>query len=167
MIMCDGCYQSNLVISTGPSEQSINNHINECANILRRSSQHGIPFDYTIKIHEQNRHEKGHYYDVFLNTPHLKEHKEIYTQLFNGINKEDRLIPAYIFDDQPRHIMCAFLGGVIDADGGVSNKGYIQIGSTSKALAYQQFYLADKLGYNPKIYINHYNKKIYPKFVIE
>lgn len=52
---------------------------------------------------------------------------------------------------------------MIDADGYINRTTHggsiVQLGSTNKELSIQQLYLAQTLGMEAKIYLNHYSKK--------
>ena len=85
-----------------------------------------------------------------------KKFQDKFTELFGGLQKNCRNIPREIFT-APKEIKLAFLAGMIDGDGHISQKSKVQLGSTNKELAWQQAALAQALGYPAKIYLNHYD----------
>ena len=84
--------------------------------------------------------------------------------MFEGGVKNDRHIPPAVFR-YGRESKIAFLAGMIDADGYIhkhsTSKGTclsVQLGTTNKEMALQQFALIQSLGLLPKIYKKHYAK---------
>ena len=147
LIITDGCYDGGLSVTLdAKTEQDIMD------NFVRRvKSVWGN--DCTIKHHE--RGDKGDYCAVHVNSD-AKKFQDKFTELFGGLQKNCRSIPREIFT-APKEIKLAFLAGMIDGDGHISQKSKVQLGSTNKELAWQQAALAQALGYPAKIYLNHYN----------
>ena len=87
-----------------------------------------------------------------------------FLNMFEGLNKVDRHIPAAVFSDFPMSAKIAFLAGMIDADGYVrrTRSNQINIGSTNLELAIQQMLLANIIGLNAQIRPNWYKGKQYP-----
>lgn len=152
MILCDGAYSTNIVISVGSDEKELVECIGRMAML----------FGYTTVATEQNREERGHYWDVRINTGSFKESRKRLTALFGGEKKTDRHIPNQVFS-WSYHAKMAFLAGMFDADGYVElshDKTFaLVLGSTNKELAIQQMLLFQALGVRSRIYRNHYKSR--------
>lgn len=151
-IMCDGCLHENsevLVSFAAEDEDEIENRIMSMypENRLRH------------KLH--NRGRKGVYKEIAIKDKFLRNQC---IADFGGMNKTDRSVPSWVFN-ATREERLAFLGGAIDADGYISNKQMVQIGSTNKTLAIGQMLLANSLGLNAKMYANYYKTKDDYEFV--
>ena len=82
-------------------------------------------------------------------------------KMFEGLRKVERHIPSFVFDASYDARM-SFLAGMIDADGNLKEEGdktIVRMGSTNEELALQEMALAQSLGYQPSIYLNHYTSK--------
>lgn len=152
-ILCDGQYQKDIVSSFGLDETDIIDKYIEVTESLLNS---------TVHTYQQERGIKGEYYDVSIRGANKASVRNHLTTSFEGINKENRHIPQFVFSWSYENRL-AFLCGMIDADGYSNvngNRGCrIQIGSTNHELAIQQSLLAQSLGLPAKIYINHYDSK--------
>ena len=151
-IMCDGCLHENsevLVSFAAEGEDEIGDRIMSMypENRLRH------------KLH--NRGRKGVYKEIAVKDKFLRNQC---IADFGGMNKTDRSVPSWVFN-ATREERLAFLGGIIDADGYISNKQMVQIGSTNKTLAIGQMLLANSLGLNAKMYANYYKNKDDYEFV--
>lgn len=157
-MLCDGCYQNNHVFASiaAQGEDDIAKRWNYVVkSYYKMNSQ--------IKLWERGK--KGTYYDLIMlsnGNYALKEIIQYFTELFGGINKISRKIPHEVFS-WDRSAKLAFLAGMIDADGYINRTTHggsiVQLGSTNKELSLQQLYLAQTLGMEAKIYLNHYSKK--------
>ena len=151
LILCDGCYDSQMSITLGLDE----------SDILERAVEGFRTFHQRDPIvKEWHRGVKGNYFEI-----RCKPHHPIsdyYLELFEGLRKVERHIPSEIFDAS-YDARLSFLAGMIDADGYVrtetGNKTYVYIGSTNEELALQQMALAQSLGYNVNMYFNYYTSK--------
>lgn len=79
---------------------------------------------------------------------------------YEGLLKKDRHIPNKIYSCN-KHSRLAFLAGLIDADGFVSEENdrpVVQIGTTNKEKALQIMILVQSCGIPAKVSINNYNK---------
>lgn len=157
VLICDSSYDSSVCISLGLDETDIIEKINKVAK------ENGF---YTV-VKEQNRGEKGHYYDVFIRSNGvLKDFITKLENLFGGKQKEFRSIPKEVFSAS-HEVKCAFIAGMIDADGYIQkhfddrahNTYRGQLGSTNKELAIQQMQLIQSIGCNAKIFLNKYNSQ--------
>ena len=150
LILCDGCYATQINIALGNDEWDI---VHKAVDALE-----SLGADAYIK--EQHRGKKGDYIEVKVHNSSKLQHK--FKSEFGGIKKEERHIPQHIFDKNcGRHEKMSFLGGMIDADGYVNNTGgtiRVQLGSTNEELALQQMMLALELGFDAAMYSNYYKK---------
>lgn len=154
VMICDGCYSGGSIITsiniTGEDEIE-----DKLRNILDRH------YDYYLYTKEQHREKKGDYKDLIFkkHSFHTISKKRLnYAIKFRGYEKIDREIPEDVFrwNKDARY---AFLAGMIDADGYISENKTVQIGSTNMALAMEQAALAQSLGMPAHVYNNHYSKK--------
>lgn len=156
LIIRDGCYDGKVSVSLGVDECDI---VERYKDILKKYVLHKSS---DVKIIEQDRKEKGHYYDVNI-IGEVKKYSERFLKIFSGLKKEERKIPDFIFtaDKESKY---AFLAGMIDADGYINNhnntKSFctVQIGSTNKEMSIQTGMLAQSLGFDVFIYENRYKK---------
>ena len=154
VIICDGSFSrdNEIIVSLGADEVEICDKVEEYSNCLDISKTTEIATDRKLL----QREEKGTYYDI-----RIKLGKKIVSDIikdFRNTLKKYRTIPSWIFTAN-RDIKLAFLAGMIDADGYINDKrinSRVQIGSTNKTLALQQALLAESLGYQAKVYLNHY-----------
>ncbi|HCL4455116.1 TPA: anaerobic ribonucleoside-triphosphate reductase [Clostridium botulinum] len=153
VILCDGCYDGNITTSL--------NAIGEDDIIQKYKDIFPKIYNLNITEKEQNRGKKGLYKDLVTkgNQIHIKKQFE---NLFGGIQKIKRHIPNEVFSWN-REAKLSFLAGMIDADGYINSTGNsgstVQIGSTNKELALQTMALAQSLGLQAKVYLNHYTSK--------
>ncbi len=149
LILCDGCYATQVNITLGLDEQEIASQVIDI-----------FADEYGLKAYtrEQHRGVKGDYIEI-------KVHKSTsfgyeLKSRFGGVKKMERHIPEDIFNADRVTKLC-FLAGMIDADGYVNNANNVirvQLGSTNEELALQQMMLAIDLGLNAAVYSNRYNK---------
>lgn len=146
IILCDGCYQDGHVFCCfGLDEKEL---ADKAANIFKNE------FGLKANITQYNKGEKGNYYQVDVYSTELCRYFEV---LFEGLNKIHRHIPNIVFSKLNYDAKCAFLAGMIDADGYVRKEGnYIDIGSTNQELAIQEGLLGFSLGLPYNIFINYY-----------
>lgn len=148
LIIADGCLNENsevLVSFADKSENEISDKI------------HSIYSDDRLRDIHHDRGRKGIYNEIAIKDSALRN---LCISEFNGMIKNDREIPSSIMNAD-RSTRAAFLGGLIDADGYVNKKGNVQIGSTNRKLAIGQMLLAESLGINARMYLNHYKGKNY------
>lgn len=148
LIIADGCLNENsevLVSFADKSENEISDKI------------HSIYSDDMLRDIHHDRGRKGVYNEIAIKDSALRN---LCISEFNGMIKNDREIPSSIMNAD-RNTRAAFLGGLIDADGYVNKKGNVQIGSTNRKLAIGQMLLAESLGINARMYLNHYKGKNY------
>lgn len=148
LIIADGCLNENsevLVSFADKSENEISDKI------------HSIYSDDRLRDIHHDRGRKGVYNEIAIKDSSLRN---LCISEFNGMIKNDREIPSSIMNAD-RSTRAAFLGGLIDADGYVNKKGNVQIGSTNRKLAIGQMLLAESLGINARMYLNHYKGKNY------
>lgn len=148
LIIADGCLNENsevLVSFADKSENEISDKI------------HSIYSDDRLRDIHHDRGRKGVYNEIAIKDSALRN---LCISEFNGMIKNDREIPSSIMNAD-RSTRAAFLGGLIDADGYVNKKGNVQIGSTNRKLAIGQMLLAESLGINARMYLNHYKGKNY------
>lgn len=112
-------------------------------------------WNFDCHVQNYNRGVKG-CYDLIRICGEQKKLSEYLKNIFGGELKIERSIPNGIFSAS-REVRLAFLAGMIDGDGHISNKSKVQLGSTNKELALQQLALAQSLGYPAKLYLNHYD----------
>ena len=153
LLLCDGSYANNVFFSVGLDEKDI---IDKVEKIVKKMG-------YSISIKEQNRPIRengtsgGKYYDCNLKCgDKLKNVRSELAIKFGGIKKVDREVPIESFK-WTREAKLALLAGMIDADGYIKHKGVgvcIELGSTNKALAYGQMYIAQAVGYKATITAN-------------
>lgn len=147
-IIADGCLNENsevLVSFADKSENEISDKI------------HSIYSNDRLRDIHHDRGRKGVYNEIAIKDSSLRN---LCISEFNGMIKNDREIPSSIMNAD-RNTRAAFLGGLIDADGYVNKKGNVQIGSTNRKLAIGQMLLAESLGINARMYLNHYKGKNY------
>lgn len=148
LIIADGCLHENsevLVSFADKSENEISDKI------------HSMYADDMLRDIHHDRGRKGVYKEIAIKDSALRN---LCISEFNGMIKNDREIPSSIMNAD-RSTRAAFLGGLVDADGYVNKKGEIQIGSTNRKLAIGQMLLAESLGINARMYLNHYKGKNY------
>ena len=159
-MLCDGCYRQDSIFASIAmnGEDDVEEHIKECFKSVFGSEPRTV---------EQHRGLKGYYKDIRVYSDgngNLKRIYNHYCSLFEGVQKINRHIPGEVFL-YTRDAKLAFLAGMIDADGGITNNNTkhkhttVQMGSTNKELAIQQMLLAQALGMPAKMYINHYSSK--------
>ena len=148
-ILCDGCYQRQLssTIAMHGEDDILENYVRIMKDVCH--------LDVTVK--ERHCGVKGNYKELKVdNCDKRKLFINELINLFGGIPKINRHIPNEVFswDNQSK---LSFLAGMIDADGYLHPKsGMVQIGSTNREFALQQALLAQSLGMQTSIYINHY-----------
>lgn len=150
LIVCDGCYDSNITVTLGLDEEDIADRFikwfEEVYNL--------VPQKYY-----RNRGERGNYIEIRVN----KFDYKIFREVFGGKVKMSRRIPNSIFSSK-REDRLSFLAGMIDADGHVktknNNRVVAEIGSLNKELALQQMLLAQSLGIEAKSYTSKYKSKV-------
>lgn len=151
VILCDGCYAAQVNVTVGVDESDIQEEVFKAFTLL----------GHTPTIKEHRRGVRGNYNEIHL-TGMYAEYKKYLKDTFGGLQKKYRQIPNKVFSWSESNRI-SFLAGMIDADAGMriksDNRVRVQIGSTNKELALQQMALAQSLGYNAALYINHYNKK--------
>ena len=150
VILCDGAISSNVIASFALTGED------DIIDALATTVSKHFGVDY--KVQEQHRGPKSDYKDLkFYKTEDLKYRL---IRMFEGISKARRHVPNEVFSWN-RSAKLAFLAGMIDADGHISDSGRlsrVQLGSTNKELAYQQMLLAQSLDMPASIYENAYNK---------
>lgn len=153
VIICDGSYSSSVSVSialTGEDEIE-----DKLSTVMKKV------YGSTMVVTERHRGEKGNYKDLYFSNP--KKLRDEFSSLFEGILKIHRHIPNDVFSYN-RESRLAFLAGMIDADGYINGSGrgvsIVQLGSTNKELALQQFALMQTLGLNARMYKNHYTSKV-------
>ena len=153
VVLCDACITNGVFVCCGIDEKDI------ADEVFRIGSR--LPVSENARIKEHHRGMKGDYYEIHIGN---KKCADYYRHMFEGGVKNKRHIPADVFryDRQGR---IAFLSGMIDADGYIHKRSTpkgtclsVQLGTTNKELALQQFALAQSLGLLPKIYEKHYAK---------
>lgn len=154
LLICDGCYASSINIALGLDEEDV---LTSAREIIKNN------WKLETKVTKRERGEKGSYFDLYVTGQQISYRKHL-RALFGGVTKAERHLPEDILS-WSRNSRLAFLAGMIDADGYINkaekDKGSanrVQLGSTNPALALQQLYLAQSLGYPAKIYENHYKK---------
>lgn len=154
LALCDSSFVTTLNISLGLDVLDIQQRAVE---VLKKEYNGTNPY-----IVEQRRGVKGNYNDIRVSSTEVNESGlRAHLQDFDGIKKVDRHIPNKLWNCS-REVRLAFLGGIIDADGYISNSStisVINIGSTNQELAIQEMLLAQSLGYPARMYLNHYSKK--------
>ena len=158
LMLCDGCYQSGVCVSIAAyGEDEIQNKFLDVVSKYFR-----LP----AKVQLQERGPKGTYKDLKIlsdGTSKLREVRQLFAEMFGGVNKVDRHIPVDVFRWN-RSAKLAFLAGMIDADGYVvragsdAGTGMTHIGSINRELSIQQLMLAQSLGMPARVYANHYKK---------
>lgn len=149
-IMCDGCLNENseiLVSFADTGEEEIAEKIESL--YAEDSLRH--------KRHDRGR--KGTYREIAIKDKWLRNQC---ISEFNGMVKNDRRVPDSIFT-ATREERLAFLAGIIDADGYISDNQRVQIGSTNRELALGQMLLVESLGITARMYSNHYAGKDYSR----
>ena len=150
MMICDGCYDRQCSITVGLDEYDI---AERTIDIFDRV-YHAEP-----RLIEWHRGVKGNYYEI--RCKDSKRMSPFFFKMFEGLRKVERHIPSFVFDASYDARM-SFLAGMIDADGNLKEEGdktIVRMGSTNEELALQEMALAQSLGYQPSIYLNHYNSK--------
>lgn len=148
LILCDGCYDRQMSVTLGMDEK----------DIAARAGGIFKEMGYGPRIGERHRGRKGDYVEV--SVPESEPLQQWCLSVFEGKRKIKRHIPRFLFD-MPYASRMSFLTGMIDADGSVNANGNtlrIQMGSTNEELALQEMLLAESLGLNAAIYLNHYKK---------
>lgn len=147
VLIADGCYSNGSVTATfdTKTEQDIISSFCFLSCML-------LGKEPTVRKLERGK--KGSYTEI--NMHGGKELCDKLYECFGGYNKSDRSIPNFIFTGD-ESIRLDFMAGLIDADGHVSSKSKVQLGSTNKELALQQLALAQSLGLPAKMYLNRYN----------
>lgn len=168
LILADGCYSSSQIcISLGYDE----------LDIIEKLSRITAKLGYRLDIKEQNRGEKGNYFDCCIREiGNLKAARYELSELFGAFNKCDRYITSELMLAS-KEIRIALLAGLIDADGyvttsnntdGTSRSARFSLGSTNKKLALTELKLIRGLGIKANLIRNKYtsrNNKI--RFLIE
>ena len=158
-MLCDGCYQNHSIFAsiaeTGEDEIE-----DEFEKIVKK--YYGLPTKTII----QHRGVRGNYKDLRILNDGSKIQNNLinyFEDIFGGINKINRQIPNAVFRWK-RSAKMAFLAGMIDADGYVSQpaaaQNKVMLGSTNRELAVQQLMLAQSLGMPAKMYANRYSKDL-------
>ena len=165
MILCDGCYDGTLFVSLGLDENDIATKFKKTIKNL-----------YNLECHTNEHHRgvKGDYNDLIVNSDGTSTLCDLISYLhavFQGKQKKLRQLPNN-FLDWNKGARIALLAGMIDADGYVNQNfahAIVQIGSTNKALAIEQMYLAQSLGMKASIYSNKFcsNKKECIRYRVE
>lgn len=165
MILCDGSYDGTLFVSLGLDENDIAIKFKKAIKNL-----------YNLECHTNEHHRgiKGNYNDLIVNSDGTSTLCDLISHLhavFQGKQKKLRQMPNN-FLDWNENARIALLAGMIDADGYVNQNpahAIIQIGSTNKALAIQQMYLAQSLGMKASLYVNKFrsNKKECVRYRVE
>lgn len=152
-IMCDGCYERQLSSTFAMNGED---------DIIERYSKDVEKYlGLGTFVKECHRGVKGDYKEVRATNGKctIKETQAKLYEIFGGMRKKDRSIPSFIIHSN-REARIAFMAGIIDADGYIhkSDKHFnnIEVGSTNKELAIQTMYLANTLGYDAKMLLNHY-----------
>ncbi len=148
LLLCDGTYDTTVVLSIGPDELDI------YEKVKRVSESMG----FSVALTEQDRGERGHYFDVRINTGAFRAAKNQLTELYGGLRKAERHVPNVVFSWN-REAKMAFFAGMLDADGHIhvsNGRCNISAGSTNQELATQQMLLGQALGFIGKLYRNHY-----------
>ena len=145
LILCDGVYRNDTVISLGLDEQDI---VDRAIETIQTNTSH------EINLVKRERDNKRNYYDLI-----VKESSDISKMFhteFEGEKKYHRHIPQYIFNDATINEKFSFLAGMIDAVGYINSKtGLVKMGSANRELKLQQMYLAMDLGFDVKMYHNY------------
>lgn len=150
VILCDGNYNNNIVVSLGLDELDI---VNKIKYVCEK-------YGFSINVTHQSRDDKGFYYDVNIKCgSELKIFRDELRKQFRGVLKSERKIPKCIMTSS-MEIKSAFLAGMIDADGYYyNNKSTVySLGSTSGYLAFSQYALIESMQLNPKMHTNRYSK---------
>ena len=153
IMICDGSYsRGSIICCFGLDEYDI---------VSKVRAAFMSEFGLETKLVERHRGERGNYYEIRAYSPNIANY---FLNMFEGLNKVDRHIPAAVFSDFPMSAKIAFLAGMIDADGYVrrTRSNQINIGSTNLELAIQQMLLANIIGLNAQIRPNWYKGKQYP-----
>lgn len=154
VILCDGSYANQLVVSLGTDETDIGDAYTE---IIKKN------FGLEVKAKKLSRGDKGEYIDYHSspNSSRLVDVADHLKTLFGGVVKKNRHIPSEVFEWN-LDARLAFLAGMVDADGYINNNTklcHVQIGSTNKELALQQMLLAQSCGMFATMYRNRYDSK--------
>ena len=163
MTLCDASIEkSNITYSVGADETDLRDKILEFSDVfineLARMEDNFIPQSVDKRWLLQERGARGTYFDVIL-TGVRPAVSKLY-RMFNGALKINRKIPAELFLNISKENQFALLAGMLDADGYINDSrpnSRIQLGSTNKALALMQATLAEIVGCQAKVYINHYD----------
>ena len=157
VLLCDGCYDRQV------SSTFAFNGEDDIIERYERAIKNEMGLTTSVKLWE--RGEKGNYKEVRAydgETALKREVSEKLINIFGGLQKKNRQIPNDIMSGT-REERLNFLGGMIDADGYIHNSekhfNTIELGSTNKELAIQTMLLANSLGYDAKILMNHYTSK--------
>ena len=163
MTLCDASIEkSNITYSVGADETDLRDKILEFGDVfineLARMEDNFIPQSVDKRWLLQARGARGTYFDVIF-TGVRPAVSKLY-RMFNGALKINRKIPAELFLNISKENRLALLAGMLDADGYINDSrpnSRIQLGSTNKALALMQATLAEIVGCQAKVYINHYD----------
>ena len=167
VIICDGSLSGNcIIVSLGKDEEDICDKVEEYAPLLNDlinfvpNNEKYLPLRNVVtKRFLRERGEKGTYYDIYIYSEPII--KDTIIQQFRGVIKNKRNIPNWVFLSSPITRL-SFLIGMIDADGYVNSNrinSRIQLGTINKSLALEQAVLAESIGKQVKVYLNHYNSK--------
>lgn len=152
-IMCDGCYDRQL--SSTFAMNGEDDIIERYSNAVEKY------FGLGTVVKEWHRGAKGEYKEVKAvnGKSTIKETQEKLKDIFGGLRKKERSIPSFIIHAN-KEARVAFMAGIVDADGYIhkSEKHFnnIEVGSTNKEISIQTMYLANTLGYDAKMSLNHY-----------
>lgn len=152
-ILCDGCYDRQLSSSIAlTGEDDIEENYRRIFKEI---------YGLNVETIVWNRGKRGDYKELRIKENHSKARQEI-EEILGGLQKIYRQIPNEVFSWN-REARLSFLAGIIDADGYINSTGNcgstVQVGSTNKELALQTMALAQTLGLNSKVYLNHYTSK--------
>lgn len=152
VMVCDGSYRDHVFVSLGQDEQDI---IKRVSALLQRF------FSYPVKVVDKSKYgARYNYKEVALDkgpSNRADEAVTFFSTIFGGVKKVDRQLPTDFLSWHKEERM-SLLAGIIDADGYINKKsGYVEVGSTNKALAHQEMVLAESLGFDTSVYLNHYD----------
>ena len=148
LLLVDGCYDKQLTVTLDTrTEQDVSARFIDCVRDV---------WDKNCTVTHFNRGDKGVYDSISVDGGYTDGISSVLTEIFGGLQKNNRKIPDSIFR-APRNIKMAFMAGMVDGDGHISYKSKVQLGSVNKELSLQQLALAQSLGIPAKIYLNHYN----------
>ena len=151
-ILCDGCYDGQMMSTIGLDEADI--AAKYCKVFQEQIHSHTF-------ISEQHRGVKGNYLELKnynYGEGRISRFRITLFSEFGARRKAERNIPQWVFNSN-ENVRIAFLAGMMDADGYINSqreRAKCQIGSTNKVLAIQTMMLAQSLGVSAKMYENHY-----------